>query len=396
MPDSSKRSSPGTGPTRTRRTFLKGVGAAGVAGLAGCTQGGNGGGGTGSGGGGIQQVHLTLDWLPKGQLGGFFLAKTKGYWNEEGLTVQMNRGFGSGETARTVGGKQTDFGFAGLGAVTSAIEQGLELREVAMVYDKNATGWLWLDDSIGGVQDFAGMTGAHAPGDEPWAMARAHLTSQGVNWENDIEWLVIDGAGPEQVISGQADFVPDWAMNVPVLWNEDSVQQEPKLELIANSVPVFGNGLIAHADTIEEDRELVESFARGLMRGWKYLIDNATEGALDEAVDAQLQLFPNMALGAGSREFHRANAELALTLLLTEGTREHGIGFMSQERAQSTLDVLNSNLLEGELAIDDVFVRDIISSGDYPIENFDAAVEQIQTIEPNNVANPMLPQNLQM
>src|SRR6185436_10328519 len=68
---------------------------------------------------GLTKVKLTLDWKFGGETAAFMLAKAKGYYEQEGLDVQIDAGNGSASSVTRVASGAYEFG---LGDITTLIE----------------------------------------------------------------------------------------------------------------------------------------------------------------------------------------------------------------------------------------------------------------------------------
>jgi hypothetical protein len=70
------------------------------------------------------KVSHALPWIPHGGYAFLFAAKKLGYWASRGLDVQIDRGFGSGETCKRVALGQYDFGLADFATMVKLVDDG--------------------------------------------------------------------------------------------------------------------------------------------------------------------------------------------------------------------------------------------------------------------------------
>ncbi|MFT4143889.1 MAG: ABC transporter substrate-binding protein [Mobilitalea sp.] len=83
------------------------------------------------------EVSIQLKWLPQAQFMGYYVALDKGYYDEVGLTVNIVSGGGDiGETTAVYTG-QVDFGVTWVSNLIAANAGGMELLEVAQVYQRS-------------------------------------------------------------------------------------------------------------------------------------------------------------------------------------------------------------------------------------------------------------------
>ena len=82
-------------------------------------------------------VSIQLKWLPQAQFMGYFVAKAKGYYDEVGLNVTIVSGGGDiGETTAVNNGT-VDFGVTWVSNLISANAGGMDLLEIAQVYQRS-------------------------------------------------------------------------------------------------------------------------------------------------------------------------------------------------------------------------------------------------------------------
>ncbi len=83
------------------------------------------------------EVSVQLKWLPQAQFMGYYVAAAKGYYDEVGLTVNIVSGGGDiGETTAVYNGT-VDFGVTWVSNLISANAGGMNLLEVAQVYQSS-------------------------------------------------------------------------------------------------------------------------------------------------------------------------------------------------------------------------------------------------------------------
>lgn len=326
----------------------------------------------------VDQVFFILDWIPKGQTSPFYLALDKGFFAEEGIALQLARGYGSGDTSARVGRGEGDFGFAGVSAVMNTIAQGLPLNEIAAIAHTHPTAvYADPDAGIAGPEDLPGVTGAVDSGDENDQLFKAFAASEGFDYENDFNWLYVDGAGVGQIQSDQADFVMDWITNLPEWWLLDP-PIEPDTVWIGEILDVYGNGIITRPEIMENNRDLAQRVARASVRGYQYVIDGG-ESAHQEAVDSLFKFNPELVEQPNAEEFHLGNLQLFLSLMVTPEVQDHGLGYFVPEKIDRSLDFINEYLLESPLERDQAF-DPVVEENEVPISDYDAARASLETV----------------
>ena len=82
-------------------------------------------------------VTIQLKWLPQAQFMGYYVAQAKGYYDEVGLKVTITPGGGDISETTAVNNGTVDFGVTWVANLTSANAGGMELLEVAQVYQRS-------------------------------------------------------------------------------------------------------------------------------------------------------------------------------------------------------------------------------------------------------------------
>lgn len=83
------------------------------------------------------EVSIQLKWLPQAQFMGYYVALDKGYYDEVGLTVNIVSGGGDiGETTAVNNGT-VDFGVTWVSNLIAADAGGMDLLEIAQVYQRS-------------------------------------------------------------------------------------------------------------------------------------------------------------------------------------------------------------------------------------------------------------------
>lgn len=82
-------------------------------------------------------VTIQLKWLPQAQFMGYYVAQAKGYYDEVGLKVTITPGGGNISETTAVNNGTVDFGVTWVANLTSANAGGMDLLEIAQVYQRS-------------------------------------------------------------------------------------------------------------------------------------------------------------------------------------------------------------------------------------------------------------------
>ena len=105
----------------------------------------------------LDKVSLQLKWVTQAQFAGYYAALEEGYYEDEGLEVELKPGGPDITPEQVVASGQAEFGIDWLPALLAARDQGGDLVNIAQVFARSGMTELTWKDS--GITDVAGMKG---------------------------------------------------------------------------------------------------------------------------------------------------------------------------------------------------------------------------------------------
>lgn len=93
-------------------------------------------------------VSVQLKWLPQAQFMGYYVAKEKGYYDEVGLDVNIVSGGGDISETTAVYNGTVDFGVTWVSNLINANAGGMELLQVAQVYQRSGLVLVYKNDTF--------------------------------------------------------------------------------------------------------------------------------------------------------------------------------------------------------------------------------------------------------
>jgi NitT/TauT family transport system substrate-binding protein len=294
----------------------------------------------------MTEVTFQLNWEPNGFQSPYFLARERGFYDEEGIEVQFVEGHGSPFAAEETARGRADFGLAGGSAVLSVQSEGLDPLAVAAVTQKTPAAVYTLRDVFGEPferpEQLAGTTVA------PSATKTRILTAQlleDTGIREEVELLSVDEYTHHRVGHKLLDGEIDAA--VGVVTNGIELEREYDREAdelpIGDHLAIYGMTLVTNPEFAEDEPDVVRSFLRATARGWA-AATNDPEAAIDALVARNATLERNRAI-------ERIKFETAADALqFTDHVREHGWGSHDGERWQTLGTTLaETDLLDGDI-----------------------------------------------
>jgi NitT/TauT family transport system substrate-binding protein len=231
------------------------------------------------------KVTLQLKWVAQGQFGGYFVAKDKGFYEEEGLDVEIKPGGPDIAPEQIIAGGGADVVVTWMAAALSAREKGVPLVNIAQPFQKSGLQLICPKD--GPVQteaDFKGHTlGVWFFGNEyPFY---AWMNKLGLPTEGGADGVTVlkQSFDVQPLIQKQADCIS--VMTYNEYWQAIDAGFKPE-DLVVFNYTELGNDLLEDGLYVMEDKlkdpafdDKMVRFVRASMKGWKYAIENPDEAA---------------------------------------------------------------------------------------------------------------------
>ncbi len=232
-----------------------------------------------------EKVTLQLKWVAQGQFGGYFVAKDKGFYEEEGLDVEIKAGGPDIAPEQVIAGGGADVIVAWMGGALVAREKGVPLVNIAQPYQKSGLQLICPKDGpIKTEADFKGHTlGVWFFGNEypfyAWMNKLGIPTNGGPDGVNvlkqsfDVSPLVQKKADCISVMTynelGQA-IDAGFTLDKLVVFNYTDLGND-----------LLEDGLYAMEDKLADPAfaDKMVRFVRASQKGWQYAIEHPEEAA---------------------------------------------------------------------------------------------------------------------
>ena len=232
------------------------------------------------------EVTLQLKWVTQAQFAGYYVAKDKGFYEEENLDVTIKSGGPDIAPEQVIAGGGADVITTWMAAGLAARERGVPLVNIAQPFK---TGGLQLtclkETGVESPEDFAGRTlGVWFFGNEypfyAW-MAQLGLETDGAD-DNGVTVLK-QAFNVDPLLQGQADCISTMTYNeygqvLDAGYTEDDLVNFNYLE---QGIGMLEDGLYVLEEDLEDPAfaDKMVRFVRASMKGWKYAEENPEEAA---------------------------------------------------------------------------------------------------------------------
>ncbi|WP_170397971.1 ABC transporter substrate-binding protein [Ruegeria arenilitoris] len=250
------------------------------------------------------EVTLQLKWVTQAQFAGYYVAKDKGFYEEEGLDVTILPGGPDIAPTQVIAGGGADVTVEWMPAALAAREKGLPLVNIAQPF--KSSGMMltcWKDAGISSPEDLKNRTlGVWFFGNEfPFMSWMSQLgIDTGGKSDSGVEVLK-QGFNVDPLLQRQADCISTMTYNE--YWQVIDAGVSPD-ELVTfkyedQGVATLEDGLYVLEENLNDAAftDKMERFVRASMKGWKYAEEHP-----DEAADIVLE---NDATGAQTEEHQK-------------------------------------------------------------------------------------------
>jgi NitT/TauT family transport system substrate-binding protein len=260
--------------------------------LAACSAGGDDSGDDGDAGGGdgeLTPVKLQLQWLPQGQFAGYFAAVENGYFEEEGLEVEIIPSGGDIVPQDALANGDVDYAIAWVPKVLGSIEQGANLTNIAQIFQRSGTLQVsWADSDISSVADFEGKKiGSWGFGNE-WEIFAA-MAAEGLD-SSTVEIITQDfnmnaflqgdiDAAQAMTYNEYAQLLETVDPDTGELYTEDDFNVISYQDTVG---AMLQDAIWADTERLESDEEYQETtvaFLKAVIKGWEFARDNPEEAS---------------------------------------------------------------------------------------------------------------------
>lgn len=237
----------------------------------------------------LTPVKLQLQWFAQAQFAGYYAALDQGFFEEEGLDVEILEGGADIVPQDVLASGDADYAISWVPKVLGSIEQGAAITNVAQIFERSATLQVAMADSgIDGPEDLAGKkVGSWGYGNE-WELF-AGMQQAGVEID-DIE-LIQQAFDMNGFLAGDIDAAQAMTYNeyAQVLETENpdtgELYQPEDLTVIdwnEEGTAMLQDAIWADTQRLEDDEEYQKTtvaFIKAAIKGWAYAKDNPEEAA---------------------------------------------------------------------------------------------------------------------
>ena len=306
----------------------------------------------GSGSGDLGDVTIGLTFVPNIQFAPFYVAIEEGYYEDAGLSVELNHhAAGADQFGALVAGQEDMLMSAG-DETTQAHAQGVEIVYVAEIFRKYPVALIVPDDSdIASVEDLVGKK-VGIPGEygASYHGLLALLVNAGMT-KDDVQIESVGFTQAQALLAGQVDAIMGYINNEPI--QLEKAGMTTRTFAVSDAIPLISNGLVAMSGYLEENPDQARAIIEATLRGVEYAIENP-----EETVEIAKE---HVATLEDDQQAEDALAVLEATLPLWQAEGGDALGSSDPAAWQQTIDFLQENgLLANPVTVEEVYNADYL------------------------------------
>lgn len=296
---------------------------------------------------GSDRIELLLDWKAQMEHAGFFVADAKGFYQREGLTVEILEGNGAPTTARLVGNGTYKIGISSGSATVMARVKGIPIISLAVINQHSPVVVYSLAKSeLTKPEHLIGKRVGVNIGGTKHREFQALLTKFGIG-EDQIQLMGMTESSPAPMLAGKVDAMLGYTEDQPVTV-ELRGEKVNRIALSDYGIDLYSTNVIVNEQFLAENGNLVRRFLRASLEGWSYAIEHP-----DEALEAYTSKRPE-----SDPAFNKANFARLIPILQSPDVMRHGFGAQTAERWKDTQDILfNLGMIESRVEISQLFTN---------------------------------------
>ncbi|GAE36941.1 ABC transporter substrate-binding protein [Halalkalibacter akibai] len=298
----------------------------------------------------LTEIDIMLDWYPNAVHSYLYVAQEKGYFEEEGVKVNIQFPANPTDPINLAAAGQITLGITYQpDVVTARATQGVPVKSIGAIVRSPLNHVIFMEDSdIQSPKDLEGKTVGYPGIPVNEALIKTMVQTDGGDSEQ-VQMIDIGFELGSSIVSGRVDAVSGAYINheVPVLTHQghDTRYFNP----VDFGVPSFYELVIVTNDqNWEVQEEEIRAFWRGATKGYEFMRDNPEEALNILLTNQDEANFPLI------EEVEKESLEILLPKM------ESDVGFGSQEATswQETIDwMLEYNLIEEAPSLEEIFVN---------------------------------------
>src|SRR5438270_3727699 len=201
---------------------------------------------------GKEKVVLLLNWYTYSEHAPLYLGKERGYFDQEGIDLDIQEGRGSGVTVQAVAAGTATFGYADVPTMIKAASKGAPVTAVGVALQTSPMSVMgFADKNIRKPEDIKGKTVAVTPGDSMSQIWPLFLRKTNLK-EGDFKQVAGDAQTKlNAVINNQADLLLGYVMDQAIKLQDATGKSVYPIKFSDYGINMVSSGIIIQKDLLK-------------------------------------------------------------------------------------------------------------------------------------------------
>ncbi len=294
----------------------------------------------------MDKVFLRLKWLMIATHStGELVAKEKGFFNENNIDVTIEPGGVDINSIKLVAGGANDIGITGADQIIQARSEGVPIKAIAVMHQESPVVFFSLKKSgIEKPQDFVGKKIGMKFGQNIETEYRTMMRRLGIDTNTTKEEAAKFDLTP--LFTRRVDVWSGYEVNEPITAEEKGFE----VNLIRPrdyGIHFYGNTYFTTDMMINEKPDVIKRFLKAVIKGWDWALEHP-----EKAIDILLKYNKQ-----ANREHELKALKITRSLMLTQTTKDKGLGWMETERwTEIQNSLIENGILKESLPFDEFYI----------------------------------------
>jgi NitT/TauT family transport system substrate-binding protein len=301
-----------------------------------------------------EKIIFSLQWIANGNNFGVFAAKEQGLYRAANFDVDVQRGYGSGDTAKRVATGTADIGIADAASVIVGRSNGLKVKQVGSLYERSPDAIFFIKgNGIVKPKDLEGRTIGATAGEATVNFLPIFAANAGFDNKKMEIVNMSPSAKYASLVAKTVDSIVGFVNEEPAIRSAAAKigLEVGRFVFSDYGINYYSLGIIANDESIAKRPEMVRRIALATIQGYASAIKNP-----QGAADAFVKNYPET-----SRDIALQQWDVALPLILTERSRKNGLGWIERDKMADTIKLIAQfQKVDPALTPDDVYAAEFL------------------------------------
>jgi NitT/TauT family transport system substrate-binding protein len=269
-----------------------------------------------------EKLDFILNWVPGGDHAPYYYAKKMGWYEKEGIDLNLEPGKGSALAVQKVGAGANPIGLADMGTALIGKGKGADLVGVFNVYANSPQGLYWLKSSgIKGIKDFPGKKIGNPAADAARAMWPAIAKANGID-PNSVTWVNVSANAKIGALKSKSIDITTSFYNIHHIFQRELGDDMGFVAWRDVGLNPYGNTVIVNGAFLTKNKDLIAKFVKVTQKAFATCVQDP-KPCVQALVDAN---------GALKFDNELTNWKLVEVLMSDKFSREVALGYLDPKR----------------------------------------------------------------